>query len=224
MNLYFLVEGGETEPKVYPKWIGHLCPSLTRKELPFQVVSDDYCLQSGYGYPKMLYNYLGNAIEDLNQLGVFDFLIICLDSDGRAVSEVEEEVQEFMRVQKLKPQGYEIKIIVQNVAIETWFLGNSKIFRRNSESADFRACIQHYDVSTKDPERMPIMDPYVNLSEFHYDYLRLLLAERNMRYTKTHPRAVTDPDYLQQLILRTQETDHLASLRDFLQFIRKVNS
>jgi hypothetical protein len=50
------------------------------------------------------------------------------------------------------------------------------------------------------------------------------LGLRNLRYAQKRPRAVTDPDYLTRLILRTQETPHLQSLRNFLDFCDKVNS
>ncbi len=224
MNLYFLVEGKRTEHRIYPKWIERLCPNLTRKEAAHEVDHDCYCLKSGRGYPSILTEYLGETILELNHHGKFDFLILCVDSDGRPISDVSLEIQEFMEDNKIRIQGYQLKIVVQNISIETWLLGNRKMLQRNPKNAEFRDFLLHYNVAEFDPERMPLIADDGNLSQFHFDYLRLMLAERNVKYTKEHPRAVTDPDYLDQLILRTQETDHLPTLRDFFQFIRKVNS
>jgi len=49
-----------------------------------------------------------------------------------------------------------------------------------------------------------------------------MLAERGIRYTKSIPRAVTDPPYIEQLIARVEETDHLKTLKGFFDFCKSI--
>lgn len=222
MNLYFIVEGRRTEYKIYPAWLSHLLPQFDRVRDSVDAQRRHYYLAHGSGIPS-LYRFVADAVEELNTSGQYNFLVVCIDAEESTAAEVIEDLMNDLAKRNLKPRGYELLVMVQNRCIETWLLGNRKVFQRNPADETLKQFLQHYDVSANDPEEMPSHETYDTHAAFHYDYLRLMLKERNIEYTKVFPRAVTDPDYLDQLILRTQETTHLPSLRQFLDFCDKVN-
>ncbi len=53
MNLYFLVEGKRTEPKIYPSWFEYLLPNYNKIQNPGKVSNNNYYLISGLGYPAL---------------------------------------------------------------------------------------------------------------------------------------------------------------------------
>jgi hypothetical protein len=59
---------------------------------------------------------------------------------------------------------------------------------------------------------MAAPDGYINRASFHLAYLREMLAEHGMRYSKEHPGAVTQREYLKALRRRCLTTTHLRSL------------
>jgi hypothetical protein len=153
MNLYVLVEGKRTEVKVYPAWLAILLPQVTRVKYQHQVVNNHYYLFSGQGYPALL-NHLANTVEEVNRLAVFDYLVVCLDADEVSVAERKQEVLNFIYKNKIVLNlKTELVVIVQNKCIETWFLGNAKIFKRNPQSLELRNYVDFYNVAKQDPEK-----------------------------------------------------------------------
>ena len=71
MNLYFLVEGRQTEARVYPAWLAHLLPHYSRVSSPDAINKNNYFLVSGEGYPRLLGSMLGRSIEDINAVGKY---------------------------------------------------------------------------------------------------------------------------------------------------------
>jgi len=53
MNLYFLVEGKQSERKIYPAWLAHILPELQRVDNCDDVNEKNYYLISGEGYPSL---------------------------------------------------------------------------------------------------------------------------------------------------------------------------
>jgi hypothetical protein len=137
MNLLFIVEG-ETERLVYPCWLRFLSPHLARVDFPADAVENNYCLQAGDGYPQ-IFKYVGAAIDDLNDLGNFDFLIICIDTEEMTREDRMLEVS--MEIKKHKPRGYEVVVILQHSCIETWFLGNRKAVSKNPKGELFQTIL-----------------------------------------------------------------------------------
>lgn len=221
MNLYFIVEGRRTEYKIYPAWLQQLLPDHQRISVVTEAQRKNYYLAHGQGIPSLC-RFFQDAVEELNELGTFNFLIVCLDAEEGTISQAREDLMNSLAKRNLKPQGYEIKVIVQNRCMETWLLGNRKVFQRNPSDATLRSYLAHFDVSQGDPEQMPKLVSDVTHAAFHLDYLKRTMQERNMEYTKVSPNAVTTSDYLDQLILRTQETNHLPTLKDFLDFCAKL--
>jgi hypothetical protein len=222
MNLYFIVEGRRTEYKIYPSWLQHLLPGHQRISIVAKAQRKNYYLAHGQGIPS-LYKFVQDAVEELNELGTFNFLVVCLDAEEGTLEQAKEDLMNSLAKRNLKPQGYEIKVIVQNRCMETWLLGNRRVFQRNPGDATLRSYVSHFDVSQGDPEQMPKLVSDATHAAFHLDYLKRILQQRNMEYTKVSPTAVTTPDYLDQLILRTKETNHLHTLKDFLDFCGKIS-
>ncbi|MDB9315843.1 hypothetical protein PN462_22215 [Spirulina sp. CS-785/01] len=127
MNLYFLVEGRSTETKLYPRWLQYLVPELTQVDNHDDVQKNNYYLVSGQGYPAIL-NYLSTAVEDITEVGVYNYLVICVDADEDSVKERKEEIRTFIEEQNFELGSTKVKIIIQNRCIESWLLGNRKIF------------------------------------------------------------------------------------------------
>ncbi|MEM0999584.1 MAG: hypothetical protein AAGN35_21180 [Bacteroidota bacterium] len=53
MNLYFLLEGKRTEPKVYPNWLKVLLPQYSRVAVADEARANNYYMILGFGYPSL---------------------------------------------------------------------------------------------------------------------------------------------------------------------------
>ncbi len=219
MNLYFLVEGA-TERKIYPKWLEYLAPSMKRVFFPDEADRNNYYLISGGGFPSLLDNHLQSSVQDINEVGAYDYFVISLDADEITVDEKIKEVNERIINEGINLGNCEVKVIVQNCCVETWLLGNRVVFSRNPTTELLIKCIQFYNVFIHDPELMTKPNSFEeSVSAYHYEYLRNMLAVRNIRYSKKYPRDTLEPYYIDQLKNRIQQTpDHLKTLQDFFEF------
>lgn len=222
MNLYFLVEG-ETERIIYPRWLKQLLPTLTKIRVASDVRENNYYLISGGGYPGLLDNHLPNAVEEINEMGRYDYFIISLDADELTVAERINEVQSKILKENIKLVNCQLEIIVQNRCMETWFMGNRKVFPRNP-TKDFEHFFRFYNVSENDPEQMEKPRDFNGaIGKFHKQYLKMMLAEKNIRYSETIPNAVGELEYLQQLQKRVEEfPDHLKTLYSFIVLLQNI--
>lgn len=224
MNIYFLVEGKRTEMKVYPKWLSILIPKLSRVQWHHQAEYNNYCIFTGDGFPSLLDNHLRNSVEDVNESGNFDYLVICLDSDDNTVDEKKEQVLEFIQDEDivLNPDT-KLIIIVQNKCFETWFLGNKKIFKNNPTSYYLVDCVRFYNVKNEDPELMEKPENFEQTTAiFHSSYLQEILLERKIQYSKKNPREVIEKYFLEELIKRSSKTKHLQSFQYFIDFCNEI--
>ncbi|MDR1964060.1 MAG: hypothetical protein LBQ50_09810 [Planctomycetaceae bacterium] len=224
MNIYFLLEGKRTEMKVYPAWLSFLVPHFNRVMNFDDVTKNHYFLFSGNGFPS-LFHHLKNAINDINQQGNFDYLVLCLDAENVTPEERYQEVQNYLYKNNLSLSSKtKLEIVVQNKCIETWFLGNRTFFKRNPESQTLRTYINHFNVFDKDPEKLMAPPAYKgSIASFHVEYFREICRERNTCYTKTHPGVVTEEPFLQELIRRCSETGDIASFEHFLKFCANIS-
>ncbi len=221
MNLYFLVEGKRTEKKVYPKWISHIIPELNEVKYAFEASDNNFYIFTGNGYPSLLNNHLKNSIAEVNELN-FDYLVLCLDADDIGVFKREKEVEKFISEENLKLNSASLVIIVQDKCIESWFLGNRKVYSAQPNSVELRKYNEFYNVKVDDPEMMPLIGGVDSIGAFHHDYLKEMLKERNIQYSKRKPNGVIEKTYLEQLIQRNNNTRHLASFGSFLSFCHKL--
>jgi hypothetical protein len=222
MNLYFLVEGKRTEFKVYPKWLEHLIPELKRVNHYTELNENNYFLFNGNGFPSLLDNHLVNAIADVNSIGNVDYLCIILDAEENSIQEKNDDILAFMQNHGLQLVQTQFKIIVQNKCIETWFLANKRIYKSNPEDLVLVEYLRYYNVSEKDPELMPVYNGFNTTAQFHLDYCKKYLKERNIRYTKVNPGDVSSEHYLNQLILRNKTDNHILSFKQFIDFCHEV--
>ncbi len=222
MNIFFLVEGRQTERKVYPKWLHSLVPSLTQVERPSQIQSNHFCVISGHGYPSIL-TYLSDSIEEVNRLNCFDFLVVIVDADDKTISEREIEIKNYISKKKIVlNETTELILIAQRVCIETWFLGNRKIFKKNVEDPILSKWISFYNVKENDPEEMPLFPNFPNaIGNFHKIYFKKMMSERNLVYTEKTTNHVESKIFLDQIIERFYD-GHIASFGQFLAFCEKI--
>jgi hypothetical protein len=221
MNVYFLVEG-KTEKKVYPQWLSHLLPGLKEVRNFDEVEQHNYYLFSSYGYPSIL-DDIKNAAKDINDCGKYSYLVVCLDADEDAIEERKVEINGIFQpdLQELKA---ELVVIVQNRCFESWFLGNRKVYPRNPEDESLRQYCKFYNVSVNDPEMMPNFAGFNRIAQFHEDYLKRMLKEKGIHYTKRNPREVGESHYIEELKKRvTDAPQQLKTLQDFFRFCESIH-
>lgn len=227
MNIYFLVEGKRTEMKVYPKWLSYLVPELQRVQWHYQVVKNNYCMLTGDGFPSLLDTQLKNSIEDINSSNCFDYFVICLDADNQSIEACKQEVLDFMETKKIVLNtNVQFEIIVQNKCLETWFLANPNIFKKNPHNEFLRECVAFYNIKKDDPELMgKLFDFEGSTSIFHFEYFKELLLEKaKVHYSKNNPKEVVEEYFLKQLIKRNQKTNHIQSFQYFIEFCQKIKN
>ena len=222
MNLYFIVEG-ETERKVYPSWLGYLLPELQRVKNPSQAQTNNYYLISGGGYPS-LYQEVEAAVENINISQKYNYLIVCTDADENSVEYMQQEISEFFAENQLFLGKTKLQIVIQNRCMETWFLGNNKIYSRQPQSQRLLEYTRYYDVSRECPELMGKYSHEFH-AEFHEKYLKELFFARSTTYSKTMPGAVQEEYYLKELQSRCQkQANHLPTFQNFIEFCELVRS
>lgn len=225
MNIYFLVEGKTTERKVYPAWLAYLLPELHRVQSYDEVDKNNYCLFSGEGNPSIIYQHLPNAIEDIRSIGKYNYFVICLDAEESSVNDVREEVDSFLQYEKIEMGNTQMIMIVQNRCIETWFLGNKKIYTRNPQSDSLLYYTRYYNVETDCPEKMGKYQNFNTHAQFHEAYLKALFEEKRISYSKKNPGAVLQEYYLQELRKRIEaQPEHLPSFQYFIEFCKMIKS
>jgi hypothetical protein len=219
MNLYFILEGEKTEVILYPKWISHLRPDLKQVDFERDVVENNYYIFSGGGIPS-IYNHTVNAIRNINDNPVFDKLIVCLDGEEIGVNARIAEIKEYIQKSGVKLNAKcEIEYVIQNVCIESWFLGNRKIVKRIPENIKLREFIQYYNVVENDPELMDKMEGFRNKAHFHFSYFREILKEHKLTYSKSRPKVVLEESFLNELKSRTEQTNHLPTLKSLFDLL-----
>ncbi|WP_293329599.1 hypothetical protein [Microcoleus sp. CAWBG58] len=224
MNLYFLVEGMQSERKVYPAWLAHLLPELQRVDNCDDVNEKNYYLISGEGYPS-LYNFIPPAIAEINSNGKYSYFVVCLDAEENTVSELQTEIDEFLSQEKLKLNNAELVLIFQNRCLESWLLGNRKIYSKNPQDKPLLDYTRYYDVSVNCPENMGSYQEFNTHAQFHGAYLRALFEAKNITYSKKRPGDVLKPFYLEQLLTRIQvQPEQLNTFRHFVDFCNRVKS
>ncbi len=224
MKIYFLLEGQRTEPKIYPAWLSYLVPELKRLKFHDEKLDDNsYFLFSANGYPSIIYNHLPNAIEDINTVGDFDYLVVSLDADEASVQERAEEVHKLLTDKNIILKKAELVLMIQNRCFETWLLGNQRIVKQNPVNRELGEFKIFYDVINDNPEEMGKHIEFNTHSQFHFAYLREVFKERNLSYSKANPSEATKDTYLNQLISRVEKfPDHLKTFQKFLEFCKDV--
>jgi len=70
-------------------------------------------------------------------------------------------------------------------------LGNKKVGHRNPKTQELKIYKQYYDVFKEDPELLPdFPNENLNRAQFAFLYLKKMLKEKRMNYTKASPKVV----------------------------------
>lgn len=219
-----MVEGKRTESIVYPAWLSILVPELERIYDPFAVKDNQYYLFDGGGYPNILKDMI-NAIHDINDIGRFDYFVVCLDADDESISRRVNTVKNKIAEEGVVP-SCKVIVIVQKKCIETWFLGNRDLYTPKGKArSTFRKYADFYNVSMLDPEHME--KPFYfseSTAQYHYRYLEAMLREKGLRYTKGKPYCVCGDGYINSLLKRINTTDDLNSFRFFINFCSRIRN
>lgn len=214
MNIYIVTEG-KAEKIVFQSWIPLVNPSLSYITNLDDLANDNFYIISAMGYP-YYFNIIENAIQDVNNLGRFDRLVLSIDSEDMTRQDKYDEIYEF--VSRLNCIT-EIIVVIQHFCFETWALGNRKLFRTNPSHSKLREYKRLFNVKTNDPELLPSKpDEEMNRAQFAEKYLRLALNDRfrNLSYIKSNPKALLHTTYFTQIKNRLDDTGHIASFDDFL--------
>jgi hypothetical protein len=223
MNLYFLVEGKRTERKVYPAWLAYLLPELKQVKSYDEVKKNNYYLFSAEGYPSIIDVHLPNAIADIQQQGNYNYLVVCLDAEENTVSEIEQEIYDFLNAEKIQMGNIKLVLIIQNRCFETWFLGNRKIYSRQPQDSPLLDYTRYYDISVNCPELMGKYQDFNTHAQFHEAYLKELFRAKNINYSKKNPGDVLKPYYIEELLTRIRvHNQHLPSFKNFIDFCNAI--
>lgn len=229
MNVYFLVEGRRTEKQVYPKFIEFFFEGkLKPVKFVHEVNNNNYFLLSANGYPRIFNDVLKDSILDINEPeNNYQHLFLCIDADENTVAERKQELEQYLTKFEeeesiILDAKCQIHLIVQNRCIETWFLGNKKIYKSNPSSRQLVEYQQFYNVKKNDPELMPVFSNFDNHASFHLRYLKDLLLEKNITYTKRKANSVAEKHYIEQLIQRGNEDNHLPSFMYFYNLCMQI--
>jgi len=214
MNIYIVTEG-ICEKKVYINWIPLINTKLVYVEKLPEIKNNNFIIYSGQGYPQY-YDLIDGAIEDINNSGNIDRLVICIDSEELSYNEKYEEISEYIKDKKCIA---EIKIIIQFFCFETWALGNKKIGPHKPKTIIVKKYKEYFNVLDDDPELLPGYPPEkLNRSQFSNAYLRKLINEKgHFSYNKGNPNYVKHPNFYKEVKKRHIETKHIMSFKFFLE-------
>lgn len=226
MNFYIIVEGDKTEMSVYPAWISLLAPDYTRIENAWDVNENNYYIFSGGGIPS-IYTHVKNAVLDINSINReresrYDYLLVCLDTEKESRDYILKQIDDELQSSGVVLRNAELLVFEHKVCMETWFLGNLVVFKDNPQNPDYLEYIKYYNVGTFNPEEMGNIDEnrFATTAKFHLRYLKRMMEERNMTYSKNNTLEVQQNAYLQQLIKRYKDTGHIATFGSWYEFVK----
>lgn len=226
MNFYIIVEGEKTEMSVYPAWLSLLAPAYTRIANFDDVNENNYYIFCGGGIPS-IYTHVTNAVLDINEINSkggphYDYLLVCLDTEGENRDYIMQQIEKQLKSEGVSLQNAELVVFEQKVCMETWFLGNQSVFKENPQNPEYLDFIRYYNVGRDNPEEMGNMNEkkFTTTARFHVRYLKRMLEERNMAYSKNNTEDVQQSTYLQQLIKRYEETEHIATFGSWYEFVK----
>ena len=228
MNLYILVEGRQTERKLYPVWLSYALPDLKKIQKPELAQSNNYYLLSGEGWPSIL-KHAEDAIKTVNDIGnVYDYLVVAVDSEGTSVKEKKEKVVSHLQDSTPIAVKTKLEVIVQHPCIETWLLGNKRNCPRNPVEKELSSCLKFYDIINEDPELMG-KPPQWNgtIANYHEYFLKNIFrdgANGKLTYSKTNPGEAAKPYYWDAMVERYTNDNHISSFGLFLHFLKSIGS
>lgn len=229
MNYYFLVEGSKTEPALYPKILSIFCPKYTEVKSVNEITQNCYYIFAGFGYPNVVKSKLLEAVKQVCYLNTqtnikIDKLVIVVDVDRfRTINRLNQSVTDHLRPysDKLQEAHIDVHLVIQNRCIESWFLGNRKIFPV-TYSDYFAQFANYYNVSLLNPEDMTSPDKSSD-SQYASKYLSEMLRQNNKKYNKNYIDDIITEEYVKEVYNRYKDGD-LKSFRTFLDLVENMNN
>ena len=226
MNFYMIVEGDRTEMDVYPIWLSILAPDYKRIDYAWDVKDKNYYLFSGGGIPS-IFDHITHAVEDVNNINrrgleQYNYIVVCMDTEEESREYILERINASLSQNGISlNEPTSLLLFDQKVCMESWFLGNSKYFKRNPQNAELLKYIQYYNVGDNNPEEMGNYDltKFSTKAKFHHRYLKQMIEERNEVYNKYDTHVVQEESYLKQLVNRYNSTHHIASFGRWYEFV-----
>ena len=225
MNFYIVVEG-YTEKSVYSAWLSIIASAYEKIDNAWDVGENKYYLFCAGGIP-YIFKHVKNAVLDINSINSkggarYDYLLVCLDTEEESRDYILGRINDELQSNHVALQDAELMVFEHKVCMETWFLGNQKVFKDNPEGLEYRDFVRFYNVGISNPEEMVNMNPdkFPTTAKFHLKYLKKMLEERQMTYTKTNTKEIQKDDYLRQLIKRYEETGHIATFGSWYEFVK----
>lgn len=214
MNLYFVVEGKRTEKTLYKYWIPYLCPNLYLVSHISELTKENFCIISGGGQPGY-FEIIRKSVLDIKSLNNVDYLFICVDSEDLSYNDKWEQIENFLS-DRCAAVDCQIIIIIQNHCIETWLMGNRRININNASDPELINYREYYNVNVDDPEDLEPID-HRSIGQFTVRYLKLMLKEKGVSYSKRHVGQVKNKGYFNQLVRRNQKDGHINSFGYFIE-------
>jgi hypothetical protein len=212
MNYYVVVEG-VAEKSVYSYWVNYLNPRLTFVSQIEDVIENNFYIVSAYGYPQY-FNVIDDAISDINSVGIFGRLVICVDSEDLSREEKIAEIRTFLNGKNCRA---EIRIVIQHFCFDTWGLGNIELYRPHPGSPNVISFIRFFNTRINDPENLPSYLKY-NRSQFAKKYLMELIRDRYSGVFQSQDRLniILLESFFNSVKGRYERTGHIASFSSFL--------
>ena len=242
MNYYFLLEDSKSFIKILPKWFEYLDFECTRVLNINHVSENNYVLQSGQGVIQLVTRILFDTIDIIEQHpNKIDVMVIILDAENESVDSRKQQVlDKISEKYDIRNLSFEIKIFVCNCCIETWLLGRVGMYPLPSEAEmsaknyqyfykHFENHYRHYNVENADPELMQVPNGRSETkAHYHFNYLHDLCLYNNLikkealKYSKSRPQIAMEKFYFDDLMERIDKTEHLKSLKEFIDFLKGV--
>lgn len=228
MKLYFLLEGRQTEPQLYRRWLRCALPDLREVRQASELADGGFRLRSAGGYPQILDRIRG-SVEEVKSAGVrLDQFFVCLDSEDESYDDRLARVERLL--QELSPP-FPFTVVVQNCCIETWLLGDRSLLRPPPKTQELRELRAFYDVRAEDPEAMPKREGYATRARFHLAYVKAVLRDHNvgrtqgrLSYNKTNVGYFGEPSHLRSVVERRDDTGQLRSFGHLLNAWRRLGA
>ncbi len=217
MNFFVVVEG-KAEGKVYKRWIPYVNPHVSYAGTSISDLTvNSFAIISGQGFPYYL-EAIRNSIEEINEIGNVDKLVVAADSENMMREEKLDELEDYIR-SECAQCSIPICIVVQHFCFETCALGNRRLGPRSPRSLELRRYKEFFCVYENDPELLPPFPPkYRTRAQFAKAYLKAMLKDRNaiVSYSSRRPNALYPKSYFDEVKKRFDSTGHIISFDSFL--------
>lgn len=220
MNILLVVEGKRTEKRLYKKWIKYIHPDLEFVSMVGELTGNKFAIISGGGFPGY-YDVIKKSIRDYNSINDINYLFICIDSEEFSYSEKLNELEEFIE-KECPPVKSGLVLIIQNHCIETWLIGNRKLNLSSAQNHELLKYRDFYNVNISDPEDLTSIDERT-IAQFTLDYLKLMLREKGLSYSKNNVSSVDNESFFIQLEKRFVNDKHIKSFGHLLQELKKLD-